>query len=96
MGSEYFPFQEASNSNSMPEYVPDWLERHRLRDTPLGSPTTQASDPISFESSEVLAENGDSTSSASLTASNPMRTPLLKKEGENPKSGLVGGAGGEY
>ncbi|XP_070007233.1 uncharacterized protein [Nicotiana sylvestris] len=64
-GSEYLPSREASDSDSVPEYVPDWPERHRLRDVtmPPGSPTAQASVQISSESSKVSAESSDSATS---------------------------------
>ncbi|XP_070003339.1 uncharacterized protein [Nicotiana sylvestris] len=50
-GSEYEPSQEIS-SDSIPEYIPDWLGRHRLRDTPPPSPTSQTSTNVSSGSSE--------------------------------------------
>ncbi|XP_070007075.1 uncharacterized protein [Nicotiana sylvestris] len=62
-GSEYVPSQKASESDSVPEYVPDRLKRRRLRDTPPGTPTAQASVPISSESSEGSAEGSDSEAS---------------------------------
>lgn len=46
-GSECVPSWEASKSDSMPEYVPDFLGRFRLRDVP----TPPASYCSSFSSS---------------------------------------------
>ncbi|XP_070015897.1 uncharacterized protein [Nicotiana sylvestris] len=68
---------EASDFELVPEYVPDWTERRRLRVTPPGT----LSVAISSESSEGSAESGDDVSSTSPTASTPGEEPIEEEEG---------------
>nr|XP_016442540.1 PREDICTED: uncharacterized protein LOC107767944 [Nicotiana tabacum] len=70
-GSEYLTSREASESNSVPEYVPDFPERNLLRDlpTPPYSPTARASVHVSSKSFEGSAESSDSSASTSPTPS---------------------------
>ncbi|XP_075097205.1 uncharacterized protein LOC107818894 [Nicotiana tabacum] len=83
-GSEYEPSWEASDSDSVPEYVPDWLERNKLRDTPPGSPTAQTSVHISSKWFEGLAAGSGNEYSTSLTTSLSWEGPV---EGEGEKLG---------
>ncbi|XP_070015326.1 RNA polymerase II degradation factor 1-like [Nicotiana sylvestris] len=75
-GSEYLPSRETFDSESVLEYVPDWPERHILRDTPPGTPTAQASVAISSESSEVSVEGSDSATFTSPAGSSPGEDPI--------------------
>ncbi|XP_019258454.1 PREDICTED: serine/arginine repetitive matrix protein 2-like [Nicotiana attenuata] len=90
-GSEYLPSREASESDSVPEYVPDFPERLRLRDspTPPGSPTARASVQVPSESSEGSAESSDSAASTSPTTSSPGEDPIDEEEGGEPQPGGV-------
>lgn len=84
------PSREASESDSVPEYVPDFPGRFRLRyvTIPPASPIAQASVQVSFESFKGLAESSDNASSTSPTASIPGEDPIDEEEGENPKQGV--------
>nr|XP_009800762.1 PREDICTED: uncharacterized protein LOC104246614 [Nicotiana sylvestris] len=90
-GSEYTPSREAS-SDSVPEYVPDWPERNRLRDTPPVSSTTQASVRIYSESSEGSTAGSGNEYSTSPTTS-LSGEGLVEEEGEEVEGGepQVGG-----
>nr|XP_016451584.1 PREDICTED: uncharacterized protein LOC107776228 [Nicotiana tabacum]XP_016451585.1 PREDICTED: uncharacterized protein LOC107776228 [Nicotiana tabacum] len=91
LGSEYEPSQEAS-SDSVLEFVPDWPERNRLRDTPPASPTAQASVHISSESPKGSAEGSKDEYSTSPTAS-LSGEGAVAEEGEETEGGepQVGG-----
>ncbi|XP_075089086.1 uncharacterized protein LOC142170718 [Nicotiana tabacum] len=67
-GSEYEPSWEIS-SDSIPEYIPDWPKRSRLRDTPPASPTAQALVNVSSGSFEGSAKGDGDEYSTSPTAS---------------------------
>ncbi|XP_070022335.1 uncharacterized protein [Nicotiana sylvestris] len=89
-GSEYVPSREVSMSDSVLEYVPDFSERHRLRDipTPLTSPTAHASVLISSESSDGSAESIDSSTSTSPTPSSPRHDVDARVRGCDLKLGV--------
>lgn len=72
------PSREAFDFESVPEYVPDWPERSRLR-TPPGTPIAQASVPHSSELSEGSAKSSDDVSSTSPTTSTPGEDPIEKE-----------------
>ncbi|XP_070020150.1 uncharacterized protein [Nicotiana sylvestris] len=82
-GSECESSRDIS-SDSVPEYIPDWLEINRLRDTPPPSPTAQALVNVSFGSSEGSAEGSGCEYSTSLTTS-------LSGEGREGEEEEVGG-----
>ncbi|XP_070025777.1 uncharacterized protein [Nicotiana sylvestris] len=71
--SEYLPSREVSKSDSVPKYVPNFPERHRLRDepTPPTSPTACASIHVSSKSFEDSAKSSDSSASTLPTPSSP-------------------------
>ncbi|XP_070013823.1 uncharacterized protein [Nicotiana sylvestris] len=89
-GSEYVPSREASESDSVSEYVPDFLGRFRLRDvpTPPSSPTAQASVQNSSESFEGSAESSDSATSTSPTTLTPREDPVDDEVPDEEGGGL--------
>lgn len=85
-GSEYEPSREIS-LDSIPEYIPDWTERNRLRDTlPTSPAAAQASVNVSSRSFESSAEEGRDEYSTSPTTS-------LSEEGAVGDDEEVGGEG---
>ncbi|XP_019259209.1 PREDICTED: uncharacterized protein LOC109237369 [Nicotiana attenuata] len=92
-GNEYEPSGEASDSDSVPEYIDDFPERFRLTDkpTPQGSPTARAPVHVSSESSKGSAASSDKEYSTSPTASLSGEGPVEKEREGGGGEPQVGG-----